>query len=235
MATSVRVLIPYYSVCFLVLLVFGCLRLMLKIFFLRRFAIKLFKVSSGMNIPEEDYKDSLFGWEMYKAVIEAILLDMTKSTRPRKAAPNPSVIALDGNRRCSLLDFARDSRPLVINFGSCTCPIFMAGLHDFGETIKEFGDVADFLVIYVEEAHPTDGWAFKVPVQCMSTAIVHHYPFFFSSVVVFFHCKRLGIKREPYCPASSRGVLSDKHRAFKIPNLTLMKFNFLLSTKAKYF
>ena len=31
---------------------------------------------------------------------------------------------------------------------------------DFVELVKEFQSVADFLTIYIEEAHPTDEWAF---------------------------------------------------------------------------
>uniref|UniRef100_A0A3Q4MQW8 Iodothyronine deiodinase n=1 Tax=Neolamprologus brichardi TaxID=32507 RepID=A0A3Q4MQW8_NEOBR len=31
----------------------------------------------------------------------------------------------------------------------------------FKQLVKDFSDVADFLVIYIAEAHSTDGWAFK--------------------------------------------------------------------------
>ena len=32
----------------------------------------------------------------------------------------------------------------------------------FRELVHDFEDVADFLIIYVAEAHPTDGWRVKV-------------------------------------------------------------------------
>ena len=57
---------------------------------------------------------------------------------------------------------ARGSRPLVVNFGSITCPVFMKRLEEFSQIAKQFGDIADFLLVYIEEAHPSDGWAFKV-------------------------------------------------------------------------
>ena len=38
----------------------------------------------------------------------------------------------------------------------------MAKLRQFNEIARDFTDVADFVVVYIEEAHPTDGWAFKV-------------------------------------------------------------------------
>jgi len=32
---------------------------------------------------------------------------------------------------------------------------------EFLGIVREFNDVADFLTVYIEEAHPSDGWAFK--------------------------------------------------------------------------
>ena len=37
----------------------------------------------------------------------------------------------------------------------------MAKFNEFCQLISNFDDVADFLTIYIEEAHPEDGWAFK--------------------------------------------------------------------------
>ena len=38
----------------------------------------------------------------------------------------------------------------------------MAKLHIFRRMVRDFGGIADFAVIYIEEAHPADGWFFKV-------------------------------------------------------------------------
>ncbi len=35
----------------------------------------------------------------------------------------------------------------------------------FNSIAKEFASIADFLIIYIEEAHPSDGWGFKYNVQ----------------------------------------------------------------------
>ena len=53
---------------------------------------------------------------------------------------------------------------LVANFCSWTCPVFRARVKEFLNLgiVREFSDVADFLTVYVEEAHPSDGWAFEV-------------------------------------------------------------------------
>lgn len=45
------------------------------------------------------------------------------------------------------------NRPLVLSFGSCSWPPFMFKLEEFKQLVRDFSDVADFLVIYVAEAH----------------------------------------------------------------------------------
>lgn len=59
---------------------------------------------------------------------------------------------------CRLLDFESTDRPLVVNFGSATWPPFISHLPTFRELVEEFSDVADFLLVYIDEAHPSDGW-----------------------------------------------------------------------------
>jgi ribosomal protein L14 len=38
----------------------------------------------------------------------------------------------------------------------------MATLQDLDVIVREFADVADFVIVYIEEAHPDDGWKFEV-------------------------------------------------------------------------
>ncbi|KAL9976423.1 hypothetical protein ACROYT_G013722 [Oculina patagonica] len=37
----------------------------------------------------------------------------------------------------------------------------MADLQEFGRMVRHFRQQVDFLVVYIEEVHPVDGWAFK--------------------------------------------------------------------------
>ncbi|KAF7468063.1 Hypothetical predicted protein [Marmota monax] len=55
-------------------------------------------------------------------------------------APNCPVIRLSG-QKCNIWDFIQGNRPLRL--------------------IEDFSPIADFLIIYIEEAHASDGWAFK--------------------------------------------------------------------------
>ena len=38
----------------------------------------------------------------------------------------------------------------------------MEKISDFGVLADEYAGLVDFAIIYVEEAHPIDGWSFKV-------------------------------------------------------------------------
>uniref|UniRef100_A0A8D2ANG3 Iodothyronine deiodinase n=1 Tax=Sciurus vulgaris TaxID=55149 RepID=A0A8D2ANG3_SCIVU len=66
-------------------------------------------------------------------------------------APNCPVIRLSG-QKCNIWDFMQGNRPLVLNFGSCT-PSFLFKFDQFKRLIEDFSPIADFLVIYIEEAH----------------------------------------------------------------------------------
>ncbi len=52
-------------------------------------------------------------------------------------------------------------KPIVLVFGNFTCGPFRS-MYSTVEAVRERQkDNADFLFIYVREAHPTDGWAMK--------------------------------------------------------------------------
>ncbi|KAJ7325699.1 thyroxine 5'-deiodinase [Desmophyllum pertusum] len=158
---SVSVALPYYTASLALLLAFAILRFLFCTLVFRKLVVKLFIKFAGCEISQEVYGNSLFGWEMYKAVTDSLMIVLQRKAKAGTEAPNPSLVSADGHSRTHLLDFAKESRPLVVNFGSCTCPVFMERLREFGEIMADFSDIADFLVIYISEAHPTDGWAFK--------------------------------------------------------------------------
>ena len=162
MFCNVPTLLIYYAVSALLLLAFSAFRL-LQLFPRARwiFFVMMNKIST-IQLPQENYWHSLFTWPMFTAVRSCILLELQKSASRGNLAPDSQLISVDGKSRRSLLDFNRGSRPLVVNFCSWTCPIFRARVDEFLSIVREFSDAADFLTVYIEEAHPCDGWAFKV-------------------------------------------------------------------------
>uniref|UniRef100_A0A668SF78 Iodothyronine deiodinase n=1 Tax=Oreochromis aureus TaxID=47969 RepID=A0A668SF78_OREAU len=90
-----------------------------------------------------------------RSIWNSFLLDAYKQVKLGCEAPNSKVVKVpDGPRwsstiriqnggECRLLDFESSDRPLVVNFGSL---------------VEDFSDVADFLLVYIDEAHPSDGW-----------------------------------------------------------------------------
>uniref|UniRef100_A0A1A8F8H0 Iodothyronine deiodinase n=1 Tax=Nothobranchius korthausae TaxID=1143690 RepID=A0A1A8F8H0_9TELE len=90
-----------------------------------------------------------------RSIWNSFLLDAHKQVKFGREAPNSKVVKVpDGlwwtstpappaSRiqtldECRLLDFESSDRPLVL--------------------VEDFSDVADFLLVYIDEAHPSDGW-----------------------------------------------------------------------------
>lgn len=59
----------------------------------------------------------------------------------------------DGATKVALREL-RAKRPVVLIFGSITCPPFRSQLDGIDEVHKEFKDRAEFLFVYIREAHP---------------------------------------------------------------------------------
>lgn len=162
MGASSKLLLLYYAGSALMLLMFGILKVVHKIGWMERPIVQLFRMIATIDMRKEDYWDDLFGWKMFKTNQNCLFRHLFKDAQEGRVAPNPPVLSVDGTKCFQMLDFAQGSRPLVVNFGSCTCPVFMARLREFGKIVEEYKSVADFLTIYIEEAHPTDEWRLKV-------------------------------------------------------------------------
>lgn len=50
----------------------------------------------------------------------------------------------------------------------------MAKFDHFIQVAKDFADVADFLSVYIEEAHPSDGWAFSGNIDIRQHKTIDH-------------------------------------------------------------
>ena len=76
---------------------------------------------------------------------------------PVEAAPAPefTLTDLDGNN-VSLRDLV-GKKPVVLQLGSYSCPVFRYRRFDVQKLQREFAGRVDFVVVYTQEAHPFDG------------------------------------------------------------------------------
>jgi hypothetical protein len=72
-------------------------------------------------------------------------------------APDVQLVAMDGQTTFHLRDRI-GKRPLVLDFGSFTCPPFRRNTPSIGQLYQDYRDRADFLQVYIREAHPSDEW-----------------------------------------------------------------------------
>ena len=114
-------------------------------------------------MPVDNYWHTLFSWSLIQTLWKYGKYELNKTSKVGRVAPNPPLVAGEkGQNVVRLLDLVKTPRPLVVVFGSCTCPVIIAKLEQMLDVQREFADIADFVMIYVQEAHPDDGWRMKV-------------------------------------------------------------------------
>ena len=70
-------------------------------------------------------------------------------------APDFMLQDLEGKKTVKLSDL--QGKPVVLIFGSCTCPPFVASTRVTDRLYAAYKDRVHFLLVYIREAHPTDG------------------------------------------------------------------------------
>jgi len=73
------------------------------------------------------------------------------------AAPDFTLKTVDGEQSYTLSNMI-GARPLVLIFGNFTCGPFRSQAGNIEKIYRRYQDRASFLMVYVREAHPTDGW-----------------------------------------------------------------------------
>lgn len=124
-----------------------------------------------MKCPDE-FMDSLFSKEMFDTILKCQLLFLNRTIRKNKEAPDFAFYRLNGDsfNEVTMKSVQRPGVPLVINFGSNSWPPFVADTATFSELAQKYGEKADFIFIYIEEAHPIGEWEFKV--RCGKMVVV---------------------------------------------------------------
>ena len=119
---------------------------------------QLLKNGDARPNPDDVIRD-MGGMSAYSAILRRYVIHVWRQkARQGGEAPNCRVIDLSTRTECHLFDYMHRARPLVLNFGSLSWPPFLLTKELFDSVVKEFEDIADFLIVYISEAHPTDGW-----------------------------------------------------------------------------
>jgi alkylhydroperoxidase family enzyme/thiol-disulfide isomerase/thioredoxin len=77
-----------------------------------------------------------------------------------ESAPDFALKTVDGKEELTLSKLI-GPRPVVLVFGNFTCGPFRAQAGNVEKLYRMYKDRATFLMIYVREAHPTDGWSME--------------------------------------------------------------------------
>jgi hypothetical protein len=136
--------------------------LLLRLSYAKRITVAIMHKAAGVTLPEDMYWNSLFTQAMMKALWDHHRLDMRRAARHGQKAPDPLLVDPSTGEEKQLLKAVDVQRLQVLAFGSYSCPVFRLKFKELQSLAKEFHSVADFSVIYINEAHPSDGWAFKV-------------------------------------------------------------------------
>lgn len=76
------------------------------------------------------------------------------------AAPDFELATPDGKKKLRFKDHV-GKKPVVLVLGNFTCGPFRGLYAEIENVVGRYRDKAEFVMVYVREAHPTDGWAME--------------------------------------------------------------------------
>ena len=82
---------------------------------------------------------------------------LSEGPKLNEQAPDFTLQTFDGSQRVRLGDHF-GKQPIVLCFGNFTCGPFRSLFPGVASVHERFSKEATFLMVYVREAHPTDGW-----------------------------------------------------------------------------
>lgn len=78
------------------------------------------KLHEGTGLGLEDYFDSMFTFAHIKQAFIVRITDVFKTVLLGHEAPNSRVFSLKEREFKKILDYQKNGRPLILNFGSCS-------------------------------------------------------------------------------------------------------------------
>jgi hypothetical protein len=94
---------------------------------------------------------------LVKGLFEGEIGSMGEGPKPGEKAPEFVLKTPDGKETISLASLT-GTKPVVLIFGNFTCGPFRSLYPDVDAVYRRQKDKANFLMVYVREAHPKDGW-----------------------------------------------------------------------------
>jgi hypothetical protein len=94
---------------------------------------------------------------LVRGLFSGELGSMVEGPKLNAAAPDFMLKSPDGSEVVQLSKLI-GPKPVVLVFGNFTCGPFRATYPDVEAVYRRHKDAATFLMVYVREAHPTDGW-----------------------------------------------------------------------------
>jgi len=116
--------------------------------------------STATNAPAKD--DEPAKSTLIRGLFHQELGAMKPGPALEETAPDFTLKTVDGGQEYSLSKLVR-SKPAVLIFGNFTCGPFRSQAGNIEKLFHRYEERANFLMVYVREAHPTDGWHSSSP------------------------------------------------------------------------
>jgi thiol-disulfide isomerase/thioredoxin len=97
-------------------------------------------------------------WTLVKGLFRQEIGSLDPGPALDEVAPDLRLKTVDGKAEVSLKEL-EVGKPVILIFGNFTCGPFRSMSGNIEKIYARYKDRANFLMVYVREAHPTDGWA----------------------------------------------------------------------------
>jgi len=94
---------------------------------------------------------------LVKGLFSSELGSLQEGPKPGDAAPDFTLKTIDGKETVQLSKLI-GPKPVMLVLGNFTCGPFRGLYPDVDAVYRRYKDQATFVMVYVREAHPTDGW-----------------------------------------------------------------------------
>lgn len=97
-------------------------------------------------------------WTLIKGLFTQEIGSLQPGPNVGDLAPDFTLRTVDGKDEVTLSHLI-GSKPVVLIFGNFTCGPFRSQAGNIEKLFLHYADRANFVMVYVREAHPTDGWS----------------------------------------------------------------------------